>query len=151
MGAQRTELQEPLVIITKEKCSIGGKRRGCKSVMTKNYRGYKLPYRGIEMHKHILIVYSKMSSYKKCCTLKIKRRDRKLTCIAGEDGKFVWVWYKCSDICTASNSCLNPSNCLCVFIPSPNMSKMLLKPTLQHLLSSTDVCLLLKHGLSWTN
>lgn len=103
------------------------------------------------MHKHMLMVYDKMSSYKNCCTLKIKRGHRKLTCIADEDDKFVWIWCKCGDICTASNSCLNPSNCLCVFIQSPNMSKMLVKPTLQHLLSSTDIFLLLKHGSSWAN
>lgn len=81
-------------------------------MMVKNYRGYKLSYRGIEMHKHTLMVYGKMSSYKKCCSLQIKRGHGKLTCIAGEDDTFVWVWCKCSDICTASNSCLNPSNCL---------------------------------------
>lgn len=60
-----------------------------------------------------------MSSSKKCCTLKIKRGHRCIAQvqnregIASEDDKFVWVWYKCSDMCTASNSCLNPSKSLC--------------------------------------
>lgn len=31
-----------------------------------------------------------MSSYKKCCTL--NRGHRKLTCIADENDKFVWIW-----------------------------------------------------------
>lgn len=50
------------------------------------------------MHKHILLVYGKMSSYKKCCTLKIKRGHKCIAQvqnregIASEDDKLVWVW-----------------------------------------------------------
>lgn len=97
-----------------------------------------------------------MSSSKKCCTLKIKRGHRCIAQvqnregIASEDDKFVWVCISVV-ICVQHQIVASIPVNLCVFIPSPNMPKMLLQPTLQHLLSGTDVCLLLKPGSSWTN